>query len=62
MILCVCSARLCVLCQTLYTELFSYGKERVKFFLSNIDLPMIHKIEDRLKVAVLYPLEIEERV
>ena len=43
-------------------QLFSHCKERVELLLSNINLSVIHEVEDRLQVTELHPLEVEERV
>ena len=43
-------------------QFFCYREKGIQLLLSNIDLPMIHEVEDCLQVNELHPLEVEERV
>ena len=45
--------------QTFHLEIFCNSKEGTETLLGNINLAMVHKIEDCLKVSEIYPLEVE---
>ena len=49
-----------VLSETFYPKVFSYCEEGAQFFLSNIDFPVVHKVQHRLKVTVFDTLQIEK--
>jgi len=43
-------------------QVFCNSEEGVELLLRNIDLPVVHEVEDSLQVCELHTLEIEERV
>ena len=51
-----------ILGQTLHFELLGYLEEVVEVLLGDVDLAMVHKGDDGLKVSVGDALEIQERV
>ena len=46
--------------QTLHLQLLSHGEERVELFLGNVDLTMVHEVQDSHQLLVLDTLQVEK--
>ena len=51
-----------VLCEPFYLQVLCYGQKGIELLLGNVNLSVVHEVEDRLQVSELHPLEVEERV
>ena len=51
-----------MLSQAFHSQVLCHGQERVQLLLSNINLSVVHEVEDRLEISVLDTLQVEERV